>query len=477
MRAFSKFLKPGSVIDLPLSFVVRDLLAELFAKVTESHRKADREINDFLRRQRRLSAPEREFIARTIYAMIRHRRALQDAARALPFKPSAHTFVLLHLLGSTHLRAQDLPRPDAEIEPVLAALSAHRRRPPPEDPAEALAQAHSLPGWLAAELLKLCGEEGGALLAAALKRPPPLTLRANLLRGDRDGLRGRLAREGVRTTPTRYSPVGLTVIGHARVMQTRAFAEGLFEIQDEGSQLIGLLAEARPGQRVIDACAGAGGKTLHLAADMDNKGTLLALDAHEHRLDQLRPRARRAGVHNVQTHALDAEGSRRLSRLKGSADVVLVDAPCSGTGALRRTPDDAWRMAEGDVERFSEIQRALLARYAGLVRPGGRLVYATCSMIPEENQRVAEDFLQHHPGFEATSAWEVLDRIAAQTPEALDGAPWMRLLPHVHGTDGFFAAVFTRRRGGEGIEPDEGAVDEDEGRQGGEGGEGGEDRG
>ncbi len=209
-------------------------------------------------------------------------------------------------------------------------------------------------------------------------------------------------------------------------------------MQDEGSQLVALACEARPGQVVVDACAGAGGKALALASEMHNKGRLVACDRDGRRLDELRPRARRAGVHNWEARSVPESSDARIADLRGSADVVLVDAPCSGLGALRRNPDARWRLEVDEVDSFPPRQREILERYAQLVKVAGRLVYATCSINRGENEEVRASFLSAHPEFEPT---QVL-------PEAtgLGAGAEVQLLPHRHGSDGFYIAAMRRSR-------------------------------
>jgi 16S rRNA (cytosine967-C5)-methyltransferase len=270
-------------------------------------------------------------------------------------------------------------------------------------------------------------------------------VRANLLQGDRDDLRSRLAVEGVGAEPTRHSPWGLVLDGRENAFGLRAFKEGRFEIQDEGSQLIALACGARPGFVVVDACAGAGGKSLALAAEMRNKGSLHALDSDEDRLGEARRRARRAGVHNLRARVIAAgdEAEAQLRDLAGKADVVLVDAPCSGLGTLRRKPDARWRLAEGDPERFAAIQRTLVRRFAALLRPGGRFVYATCSIGRTENDEVA-DFAEREVGLRPAPLAPLLGVERARALGA--GESRLQLYPHRQGTDGFFVAVFDRPR-------------------------------
>jgi len=317
------------------------------------------------------------------------------------------------------------------------------------EPVERLALSASLPRWIARRFLDELGEAEAWKLASVLNERAPLTVRANLLVGTRQALAARLAAEGTQATPTRFSPWGLTLDGHQNAFSLRAFREGGFEIQDEGSQLIALACGARPGMTVVDGCAGAGGKTLALAMEMHNKGTLWALDSDAERLEEARRRARRAHVDNLRTRAIAAgpEAAAALADLAGKADVVLVDAPCSGLGTLRRKPDARWRLGPDDPARFAGIQRELAARFGALVKPGGRLVYATCAIGPTENDEVADHVLATLPFDPAPLAPLLVPFMDAEGAAALGvEGHRLRLLPHRHGTDGFFMAAFTRRK-------------------------------
>ena len=330
------------------------------------------------------------------------------------------------------------PRALAALEGADARIAAIA------DPLERLSVEASLPRWIVARFVEELGEAEASALARAMNQRAPLTVRANALLGDRGALRAHLAEERAGAEPTRFSPWGLVLDGHQNAFSLEAFQEGWFEIQDEGSQLIALACAARPGQVVVDACAGAGGKSLALAAEMRNKGSLHALDSDADRLEEAKRRARRAGVHNLRARAIPAgaEAAAALADLEGKADLVLVDAPCSGLGTLRRKPDARWRLQPGDPARFSALQRELLARFAQLARPGGRVVYATCAMGRTENADVA-DFAERELGLApaplAATLGEPLARalgIAGNRAE---------LYPHRHGTDGFFFAAFTRK--------------------------------
>ncbi len=340
-------------------------------------------------------------------------------------------------------------------EQVAQMFDGGRYRPAPLDEAEARAlrqmEGHSLPHpeqpdwvrlnvqeWVAPHLKEAYGEAWGREIAA-LEAPPPVDLRVNRLKATVERARAELAREGVATEPMRYAPDGLRLGKRLSVVAGKAFQEGLVEIQDEGSQLVAALVDARPGQQVMDYCAGAGGKTLAMAAGMNNKGRVVAMDVLETRLDRSAQRLRRAGAHNVERRAI-GENTRWLKRQKGTFDRVLVDAPCTGTGTWRRNPDARWTLRRRDLEELVPKQAAILDAASKLVKPGGRLVYATCSVLPAENERQVEAFLASHPEFEVRPVAELLPALAGDTP-------YLRLSPLRHGTDGFFAATMVRKEG------------------------------
>jgi 16S rRNA (cytosine967-C5)-methyltransferase len=267
-------------------------------------------------------------------------------------------------------------------------------------------------------------------------------LRVNLLKADRKTARHALAAEGVATEPTPLSPVGLRLDKRAPLSGLAAFRDGLFDVQDEGSQIAALMAGARPGMRVVDFCAGAGGKTLALAAGMANRGKLVACDVSADRLERAGRRLRRAGVGNVERRALSSEHDKWVRRHAGGFDRVVVDAPCLGTGTWRRNPDAKWRSQPNDLSELIERQQQILRSAARLVRPGGRLVYVTCSLLREEDEAQAEAFLAAEPGFAlmpASSVWR--ETIGGVSP---GGDRYLFLTPARHGTDGFFVAVFER---------------------------------
>ncbi len=279
-------------------------------------------------------------------------------------------------------------------------------------------------------------------LGLGLGQPAPLDIRANLLKNKRDALLEQLQAEHFQAEATPYSPWGIRLGGKPSLSRHPGFLGGLYEVQDEGSQLLTLLTGVRRGQMVTDFCAGAGGKTLALGAQMQSTGRLYAFDISEKRLANLKPRLARSGLSNVQSQLIASENDQKIKRLAGKMDAVLVDAPCSGLGTLRRNPDLKYRQSGTDVAELNAKQASILASAARLVKTGGRLVYATCSILESENSAIVDAFLATHPEFERVDVRTLLAKEKVDLP--LDG-PDLRLTPIQHGTDGFYAAVMQRR--------------------------------
>ncbi|MEY4674644.1 MAG: hypothetical protein RL148_2428 [Planctomycetota bacterium] len=315
------------------------------------------------------------------------------------------------------------------------------------DPVQRLALRHSLPDWAASELVARQGEAAEAV-ARALGEPAPRTVRANLLRcKSREDLAARLAAVGVQTRPTRFAPHGLHVDGTVALTELSAFREGWFEQQDEASQLAALAVAPPPRGRVLDACAGSGGKTLALASMMGNKGEILAIDVHAGRLEGLVERCRRTGVSTVRARHVEEETwSEEVEAFARKADRILIDAPCSGMGAWRRRPEGRWLMRETSFPSLQRSQAKLLRRSAALLQPGARLVYATCTLRSAENEEQVRSLLAEDAGLELVRLAEVLGAAVAG-PISDPSGTWLSLRPDVHGTDGFFAAILRRKRG------------------------------
>ena len=439
-----------------------DHCAELIAQILTFAHPADATVSQYCREQRSLGSRERPLLADAVYALLREKpllewllrkqpapkavlpapqKAPRPAKGAKPAPAPSHKARALALLA---LRNQPGFLAQAATPEELAWLDACRTletNPPADQPA---ACRHGLPDWLAAALQAEAGDEFDAL-ARALKEPAPLDLRVNLLKGKRAAVQQQLADAGIASEPTPYSPWGLRLQGKPALQQLPLFRDGSIEVQDEGSQLLALLLEARRNEMVVDFCAGAGGKTLAIGAQMRSTGRLYAFDNSAHRLEALQPRLQRSGLSNVHPMAIAHERDARLDRLVGKIDRVLVDAPCSGLGTLRRSPDLKWRTDEAGIAAVAELQARILASAARLVKPGGRLVYATCSLLRQENEAVAEAFTAAQRDFVPLPAAELLDRAGVQPATDLVRGDFLRLWPQRHGSDGFFAAVWQRR--------------------------------
>ena len=391
-------------------------------------RPADQALSAHLRRHPELGPRERSLVAEAAFAVLRRRRSLAAAAGS-----EAPRELLLAAL------ARVLGFSARTLEGVADAAWVARVRSAPGDALSDAVRA-DLPDWLWQRLARQHGPEEAMRIAHGLLNPAPLDLRVNLARTSREEAQARLLADGLDARPTPFSPAGLRLAGKPAINRHPLFKEGQVEVQDEGSQLLAWLVAPRRGEMVADYCAGAGGKTLALGMLMRGAGRLYAMDVSEKRLAALRPRATRAGLSNVHSIALSGESDARAKRLAGKLDRVLVDAPCSGFGTLRRNPDLKWRHDARAVEELAAKQRRILEAAARLVKPGGRLVYATCSVLEEENEAVVDAFRSSAPHFQPLSCSELLaaQRIRVDTGERL------RLWPHVHGTDGFFAAAFRR---------------------------------
>jgi 16S rRNA (cytosine967-C5)-methyltransferase len=437
------------------------LAVELLQSVLNGTAPADKQMETFFRAHREMGMRDRGFVAESVYGVLRQRRIceaiLSGAGReqatqglaaftATPAEPSGKAAVVTERVRAEGLLAAYLllqgwsgrTLSEAGYKGDAAALAEQTRTL--DRAALPLAVRANLPDWLAERLVALLGEDETAALAEALNHPAPVDLRVNTFKAKREDVQARLAAEGYATEATPYSPLGLRRHERGPLFKSHAFSEGLFEVQDEGSQLISLLVEAKRRESVVDFCAGAGGKTLHLGAAMANTGAVYAFDTAEWRLEKLKPRLKRSGLQNIRSVAIRDERDPRVTRLAAKIDRVLVDAPCSGTGTLRRNPDIKWRPV--DLGELHAVQRRILDAAATLVKPGGRVVYATCSLLREENEDVVADFLASHPQFAQIPVAEIFARRGV--PLTMEG-PALRLYPHRHNTDGFFAAVLEQK--------------------------------
>jgi 16S rRNA (cytosine967-C5)-methyltransferase len=412
-----------------------DLCTELLRSVLKLDAPADAAVSAFFRKHRDLGPRERHTLAETVYTVLRKRLLFQHLAQTGSGAPERRLAILGWQGSESFLRgalqAHEQTWLDAARAVDVATLQPKLR--------------HNLPDWLANPLQQALGNDEFDALAAALNQPAPLDLRVNPLKAKREEVQAALAALGVAAAPTPYSPWGLRVDGKPALNKMAPFTSGAVEVQDEGSQLLALLVGAKRGEMVVDFCAGAGGKTLALGAAMRNTGRLYAFDVSGHRLEALKPRLARSGLSNVHPAQIAHERDDRIKRLAGKIDRVLVDAPCSGLGTLRRNPDLKWRQSPQSVQELTQKQTAILDSAARLLKPGGRLVYATCSLLASENEQITDAFSSAHPDFAPLPADQLLEKAQVASPESLVVDGRLRLWPHRHQSDGFYAAVWEKR--------------------------------
>ncbi len=433
-------------------------VVEVLDFVLDGRRPADSVVREFFRARHYLGSSDRRFIAERTFDVLRHHRLLTARCRraleglpAVPALPSLPT-VMLVAAHEVTCAARDIKELESDIGPLWGAsvrepgcapfFEALAREEVPGDDRRngmgLIAVRHSMPDFVVAEWLERFGVEETEALCAASNGNPPVSIRANTLKGGVEECRAALGREGIAAGPGRLSPVGLVFPKRINAQGLHSFRQGLFEMQDEGSQILSMLLEVRPGMTVLDACAGAGGKSLHMAAMMGNRGRIIALDLDAKKLENLVMRSRRAGVTIATTSVVTEDAD---SSPVGPADAVLVDAPCSGVGTFRRNPGAKLLCTEEYSLALARRQSALLDRYAPSVRSGGRLVYSTCTLVRRENQDVVGEFLSSHPDFSLLCAADILPRQGVRCPGQ---GIYLELLPHRTGTDGYFAAVMTR---------------------------------
>ena len=406
-------------------------LAAAIERVRRFDTPADNGLTAFFRSHPEMGQRDRAFIADGVFALLRRMRSLEALAEST--EPRKLALAIL---------VREMGRSLRDLEPALNAADGlwvrafksrlHNALPP--------AVAADLPDWLWDRLGDAYGETTRAALAHAWQTPAPFDLRVNPAKTTRDAALARLVADGFDASPTKYSPLGIRIAGRPSLAKHPWLADGRLEVQDEGSQLIGYVVAPRRSDMVVDFCAGAGGKTLLLGALMRSQGRLYAFDVVANRLAKLTPRLARSGLSNVHPQLLANERDTKVKRLAGKIDRVLVDAPCTGFGTLRRNPDLKWRQPVSAVAELAAKQTSILAAAATLVKPGGRLVYATCSVLPEENEAIVAAFLAAHPQFTPGDVAADLARAGI----ALDTGPTLKLLPHLHGCDGFFAAILER---------------------------------
>lgn len=394
---------------------------------------ADGTLSRYFREHAKLGSRERGVIAEAVYGLLRNKSVFTSFAES----GSGPLMRRMALLGLADAAGADAlgGLSDEEAQWLTRVMDIDRSMLPA--PLRA-----NLPEWLFDKLVARHGEEGALQFAEALNRPAPLDLRVNSLKATREEIIASLAEAPILCEPTPYAPLGIRIVKKPALQNLPIFKNGLIEVQDEGSQLLSQIVGAKRGEMVVDFCAGAGGKTLALGAAMRNTGRLYAFDVSEKRLAKMKPRVARSGLSNVHPGQIAHENDGKIKRLAGKIDRVLVDAPCSGLGTLRRNPDVKWRQVPQSLTELNVKQKAILSGAARLVKPGGRLVYATCSILDEENEAIVEQFLSTHDDFTLVPMKDV----CAEQKIDLEMEDYLKLYPHVHQTDGFFAAVLERKK-------------------------------
>lgn len=427
---------PGEV---RITSLVVDELSKALRSILKLDGPADVLMSIYFKNARHLGPRERSLIAEGIYFTMRHLSMI--TWRMNPVKPfQAPRLTALLALSLQHGRDKIEDHIiGREAQPLANMLKADAHKAPKQFQAE-------VPEWLFNKLVIQYSDH--KLLFDAMQESATLDLRVNSLKAKPEEVIAELEEHGVKAVRGTYSPDCVRLDVKPALTQWPIYKEGKVDVQDEGSQLIARLMQPRRGEMICDFCAGAGGKTLALGALMKSTGRLYAFDVNERRLDGLSPRMRRAGLSNVHPSVIRNENDNRVKRLYGKLDRVLVDAPCSGTGTYRRNPDLKWRFGEDELTRINEIQKSVLKSASQMIKDGGRIVYATCSLLKEENQDVIEAFLQENPDFELLNAWDIL---ASQGVEVLQFqkerfGPYFVMLPHLNKTDGFFGAVLAKKK-------------------------------
>jgi len=411
--------------------------AAVLAQMLTFEQPADVVLSNYLRNHRKLGRNDRHEIAETAFAALRHYQKIAATLRRPAVQSRKAALAALILGRSVNIsQIEDLLNNADNEKEFLSSLKARKN-----EFSGCLNTAAELPSWLIARLQQHYTDEQILAFGRSVAQPAPLDVRVNTLNSKRDKALAQLQTEYPQAIATPYAPHGIRFPNKPALNQHPLFLDGTIEVQDEGSQLLAQLVNAKRGEIIVDFCAGAGGKTLAIGAKMANKGRIYAFDVSEKRLANLKPRMTRAGLTNIHPEKIHSETDPRITRLAGKADRVLVDAPCSGLGTLRRNPDLKYRQSPDTLASLQTQQQNILHAAAELVRAGGRLVYATCSILPEENENQAEHFLQTHPDFELLDCSELL--AAQKIP--LNTGKYLRLDTATHHTDGFFAAVFQRK--------------------------------
>jgi 16S rRNA (cytosine967-C5)-methyltransferase len=430
---------------------------ELLGIVLTSKKPADNLIDIYFRSHRYLGSHDRRFIAETIYGILRHFRRcdfiidamLLNGKNSLLEEDCTLLLIITYLINlsnqkgltssvvSTHIKSNYLKD---NLSHILTRLEQSFELAC-ESNIQSIGLKYSFPDWIVERLIEQYGENEAEQICESLNGHPPLTLRINTLKTDLAQCRSELLKNGIDIESTSYSPFGLHLKKRINIFSLSEFRKGWFEVQDEGSQLIPLLIDPKPTDKVLDVCSGAGGKALEFSSIMKNRGEVYATDINEFRLEELRKRMRRSGAQNIRINHIQSVQELE-AKFKSYFDVVVVDAPCSGLGTIRRNPGMKWTVTEQTIRELSEKQKTILNEASILVKDGGRLVYATCTILKEENEEVVECFLQTHQEFQITKPSEQINRLNINSAST---QKYIKMLPHVLGTDGFFFAVMEKR--------------------------------
>ncbi len=421
-----------------------ETVIEILDDILATPRPADALASAYFRDHRYIGSKDRAAISSRLYRIMRTYHRLSWWIRRTGCDVTARTFVIASLLFDREHSAKSIDEFFSGERFAPKPLGRGERRVTEElegktleDPAMPIRDRMECPEWAFVELQDSLGVDFEREMTAMMQ-PASMDLRVNLLKAKRDDVLKKLQDDGFEARAGKISPLSIRIFGRPQIMQHQLFRDGAIEIQDEGSQMVALVANARPGEQVVDFCAGAGGKTLAIGAAMNNKGRIVAMDVLGGRLSRGKERFRRAGLHNIETRELTSERDKFVKRHAGHFDLVLVDAPCTGTGTWRREPDRRWRQLGPDLSALVSMQREILESAVRMVKPGGRLVYATCSLLTEENEEQVKNFLAAHPDFEVMPVKDIIK---------LEGADqYLRLTPARHDTDGFFAASLQRKK-------------------------------
>ncbi len=393
---------------------------------------ADGTLSRYFRENPKLGSRERGAVAEAVYGLLRNKTVYSNFSES-GVGAAMRRLALLGLADAAGVEA--LGGISEEEHAWLTRVMQFDRSSMPA------AMRSNLPGWLYDKLVERYGEEEALELAGALNQPAPLDLRVNIIKSNREAVMAELATAPIQCEATPFAATGIRLMKKPALQNLPLFKDGAIEVQDEGSQLLAQIVGAKRGEMIVDFCAGAGGKTLALGGVMKNTGRLYAFDIAEKRLAKLKPRLARSGLSNVHPVLIAHENDAKVKRLAGKIDRVLVDAPCSGLGTLRRNPDVKWRQSPQGLAELNAKQISILGGAARLVKPGGRLVYATCSLLDEENEAIVAQFLAANEAF----ALVPMSQILAEQKIELEMQDYLKLFPHRHQTDGFFAAVLERK--------------------------------